>query len=66
MGTGGPHQYTGRGMRTAHTGMNISDEEYESATDDTLLALDENGIGETEKSEVLTILESLKKDIVEK
>ena len=44
MGTGGPHQYTGRDMRTAHANMNITVEEYDSATDDTLSALDENGI----------------------
>ena len=51
MGTGGPHQYTGRDMRTAHANMNITVEEYDSATDDTLSALDENGIGQVEKNE---------------
>lgn len=66
MGTGGPHQYTGRDMRTAHANMNITVEEYDSATDDTLSALDENGIGQVEKNEVLAILEYLKGDIVTK
>ncbi len=66
MGTGGPHQYTGRDMRTAHTNMNITVEEYDSATDDTLSALDENAIGQEEKNEVLAILEYLKGDIVTK
>jgi hemoglobin len=65
MGTGGPHQYTGRDMRSAHTGMNINQEEWASATDDTLWALDTNGIGQTEKNEVIAILESLKGDIIE-
>ena len=64
MGTGGPHNYTGRDMRTTHTGMHINEEEWVSATDDTLWALDNNGIGEKEKNEVITILESLKADIV--
>ncbi|MEB2776777.1 group 1 truncated hemoglobin [Algoriphagus sp. D3-2-R+10] len=64
MGTGGPHEYRGRDMRTAHTGMQINMEEWESATDDMVWALDNNGIGEKEKNEVITILESFKGDIV--
>ena len=64
MGTGGPHTYTGRDMRSAHTGMNITEEEWVSATDDTLWALDKNGIAQQEKNEVIAILESLKGDIL--
>jgi hemoglobin len=44
--------------------MNINEEEWISATDDTILALDTNGIGQEEKNEVIAILESLKGDIV--
>lgn len=66
MGTGGPDQYTGKDMRTAHANMNISIKEYDSATDDTLSALDDNGIGQEEKNEVLAILDHLKGDIVTK
>jgi hypothetical protein len=64
MGTGGPHKYTGRDMRTAHTAMNINEGEWLSATDDTIWALDSNGVKEKEKNEVIAILESLKGDIV--
>jgi truncated hemoglobin YjbI len=64
MGTGGPHKYTGRDMRTTHTGMNINEEEWVSATDDTIWALDTNGVGEAEKNEVIAILDSLKGEIV--
>jgi len=64
MGTGGPHKYTGRDMRTTHTGMNINEEEWVSATDDTVWALETNGVEEKEKKEVIGILESLKGDIV--
>ncbi len=64
MGTGGPHSYTGRDMRTAHTGMHINEAEWATATDDTIWALEKNGIGQAEKNEVITILESLKGDIV--
>ncbi|HET9276593.1 MAG TPA: group 1 truncated hemoglobin [Flavitalea sp.] len=66
MGIGGPHLYTGRDMLTAHTGMNISDEDFESANEDTLLALDENGVGTAEKNEVIAILNSMKADVIRK
>jgi hemoglobin len=64
MGTGGPHKYTGRDMRTTHTGMNINEEEWISATDDTIEALEANEVAEKEKNEVIAILESLKGDVV--
>ena len=66
MGIGGPHLYTGRDMRTAHTGMNISEEDFESANEDTILALDENGVGPAEKNEVIAILNSMKADVIRK
>ncbi|MHA4843979.1 group I truncated hemoglobin [Flavitalea antarctica] len=66
MGTGGPHQYTGRDMRTSHAGLNITEEDFLSANEDTLQALEENGIGEAEKNEVIAILNSMKGDVVRK
>jgi len=33
-GSGGPEKYTGRDMKTAHKGMNISEQEYLSVMDD--------------------------------
>ena len=51
-------------MQTAHTGMKITEQEWATATDDTIWALNKNGIGETERNEVIAILESLKGDIV--
>ena len=64
MGTGGPHNYTGRDMRTAHTGMKINEEEWISGADDMIAAMNDNGVGEGEKKEVLAIFDSLKGDIV--
>jgi hemoglobin len=64
MGTGGPHQYTGRDMRTTHAGLNISEEDFLSGNDDVLRALEENGIGQVEKNEVIAILNSMKEDII--
>jgi len=64
MGTGGPHEYTGRNMLTTHAGLNITEEDFQSANDDTLRALEENGTGEAEKNEVIAILNSMKGDVV--
>ncbi|MCB2213132.1 group 1 truncated hemoglobin [bacterium] len=63
-GSGGPQEYTGRDMLTTHKGMNISEEEYMSAIDDVFSAMDKNNIGEEEKKDVLSILYSLKGDII--
>ena len=64
MGTGGPHQYTGRDMRTAHMNLNITEEDFLKANHDTLLALEENGVGERERNEVISILNSMINDVV--
>jgi Truncated hemoglobins len=64
MGTGGPHKYTGRDMRTAHTGMKINEEEWISGADDMISVMNDNGVGEAEKNEVLAIFDSLKGEIV--
>ena len=63
-GTGGPETYTGQDMLTAHTGMNINDQEFNAVIDDVLKALKSNNIGEQENNEVLAILWSMKGDIV--
>ena len=64
MGTGGPHQYTGRDMRTAHMNLNITERDFLLANDDALHALEENGVGEVEQNEVIAILSSMKNDVV--
>lgn len=64
MGTGGPHQYTGRDMRTAHMNLNITEEDFLKANHDTMLALEENGVGERERNEVISILNSMINDVV--
>ena len=64
MGIGGPHQYTGRDMRAAHINLNISEEDFLRGNHDMLLTLEENGVGEAEKNEVIAILDSMKSDVV--
>lgn len=59
-GSGGPINYNGKDMVTAHTGMNISPAEYMHVIDDIFSALDKNNIDEESKKDVLSILWSLK------
>ena len=63
-GTGGPEVYTGKDMLSAHTGMNINDQEFNAVIDDVLKALKSNDIGQREYDEVLAILWSMKGDVV--
>ncbi len=63
-GSGGPTQYSGRGMRDAHRGMNVSEVEYMAALDDILAALRKHAIDEQTQNDVLAIAYSLKGDIL--
>ncbi len=63
-GSGGPEKYTGKNMRTAHTGMNISEQEYLAVVDDIMGALNKHKIDETTQKDVLAILYSLKGEII--
>jgi hemoglobin len=63
-GSGGPQVYEGKDMRAAHKHMNINDNEYMAAVDDVIKALDNHGIGDREKGEILYIFYSLRPDVV--
>ena len=59
-GTGGPANYEGRDMVSAHASMEISDAEYDSAVADVLSAAEANGVDADARAEVGAILESLR------
>ncbi len=63
-GAGGPEVYKGKDMISAHKSMNISDNEFMAAVDDVMQALDQNGIGDQEKSDVLYIFYCLRPQVV--
>lgn len=63
-GSGGPEAYTGKDMRAAHKGMNISEQEYLAVMDDIVGALDKNKLDADTKKDVIAILYSLKGDII--
>ena len=64
LGSGGPQRYTGRDMKSAHRGMNISPAEYVAALDDIIASLAVVGIDEQTRNDVLGIAWSLKGEIV--
>ncbi len=65
-GSGAAVSYSGRDMITTHTGMNISPAEYMHGVDDILKVLDEHNVDAASRSEVLSILWSLKDTIIGK
>lgn len=62
--TGGPCKYTGKNMIEAHTGMGITEDEFNALVEDLVKSLDKFQVGETEKNELLTALGGMKGDIV--
>ena len=62
--TGGPEVYEGKDMLNTHRGMNISPGEFMAALDDSLGALQKNGIAQREQEEVLYALYSLRSEVV--
>jgi len=62
--TGGPCKYTGKDMKTAHTGMAIKDEDFTALVEDLKKSLDKFKVGAKEQDELLGALGGMKGDIV--
>ena len=62
--SGGPCKYTGRSMKDTHRGMGIRDDEFNAMVGDMNKTLDKFRLPQRERDEVLTLLASLKGDIV--
>lgn len=62
--TGGPCQYKGRDMKSAHAGMRITDAEFDALVEDLVMSLDKFKVPAGEKNELLGALGSLKPQIV--
>ena len=63
-GTGGPCGYTGRDMKSAHTGRHITEAQFNALVEDLVKTLDKFGVPAREKNELLAILGPMKGDIV--
>lgn len=62
--TGGPCAYHGRDMKIAHTGLNITEDDWNTSVKHLVATLDKFKVPEKEKTEVLTAVSGLKADIV--
>lgn len=62
--SGGPCKYTGHDMKSAHTGMMLTELEFNALAEDTIKALDKFKVPAKEKDEVIGLLGSLKGDVI--
>lgn len=63
---GGPCLYTGRDMRTSHHGLGITNDDWDASAKHLVESLDKFKVPQAEKDELLAIVSTLKKDIVDK
>ncbi|HEX5735247.1 MAG TPA: group 1 truncated hemoglobin [Blastocatellia bacterium] len=64
--TGGPCLYTGRDMKTSHSGLGISESEWDAAAKHLVATLNKFKVPKKEQDELMAIVSTLKGDIVEK
>ena len=62
--TGGPCIYTGREMKTVHTGLKITESDWDIAAKALVETLDKFQVQKKEKDEIVGFVTTLKKDIV--
>lgn len=62
--SGGPCKYTGKDMKTSHTGMKITDEEFNALVEDLKLTLDKFKVPSPEQNDLLGALAPMKPQIV--
>lgn len=63
--TGGPCVYIGRDMKTAHAGLGIMGADWDAAVRHLVATLDKFNVPPKEKDDVLALVSTLKKDIVD-
>ena len=64
--TRGPCNYTGRDMKTSHHGLGITGDDWDAAAAHLVESLDKFKVPKAEKDELLAIVITLRKDIVDK
>jgi len=65
MAAGGPCTYTGRSMKDAHKGMDITETEFGYMVDDLVQTLDAYKVPQREQQELLALLAPMKSDVVQ-
>jgi hemoglobin len=62
--TGGPCEYKGKDMKTAHAGMNVKEADFNALVEDLKKSLDKFKVGAAEQNDLLGALAGFKGDIV--
>jgi hemoglobin len=62
--TGGPCKYTGRDMKTAHTGSNVTETEWTAFTENLAKTFDRFNVPARERGELVNMLLPMKGDVV--
>ncbi len=62
--SGGPCKYTGKDMKTAHAGRNLTDADFAALIEDLKASLDQFHLGAKEQSDLLGALARMHDDIV--
>lgn len=64
MAVGGPQQYSGRPMKDVHSGLNISEKEWDAMLSDLKATLNKFNVPSKEQAELLEVVGGVKGDIV--
>jgi hemoglobin len=64
LATGGPSQYTGKDIKSAHANMHITNPEFDAAMGDLKATLDKLQIANQEQKELLAVIETTREQIV--
>ena len=62
--TGGPCKYTGRSMEEAHSGLNLTDADFDAFVDDLVRAMDSVGVAKNLQKELLGLLGPMRPQVV--
>jgi hemoglobin len=65
LAAGGPVNYEGRDMQEAHKGMRITNDEFDAMVGDIKTSMDKLNIPQREKRDMLAVVETTRKQIVE-
>ena len=63
-GTGGPVKYTGEDMRSVHTGMKITNDEFNAMAGHLKASLQKHNVPPREQAELMAVVEATRKDVV--
>jgi hemoglobin len=65
LATGGPTKYEGKEMKPSHSGMHITNDEFDAAVGDLKATLDKLRIPNQDQKELLAIIETTRPQVVE-